>query len=283
MTATRVTEDVLKLAVDHVLRHQIGAMMRLGRRLINVAVAVLQPRSFSFTPLTAPPCPAAPCSAPPVGCPGFETDMFEYKQIFNPLETIPRKTGTNDQHMPSGLSTGKTKAFPSQVPTSGPTLVCLWETIFPDMPCVKKNSRRQKRHRSTGQQPGTKSKCGPTDKPVVRRRSCSSMRLRSYCLRSCFRRDVEDGCSHCLGVESERTCLGRTALPRLRPAPAPPCTAPPRPAALARRAPPRPSLYMGCPCFGFDKFMRNLSRVLWRLPLMLRMSLKKSGAHFKVL
>ena len=110
------------------------------------------------------------------------------------------------------------------------------------MPCIEKFTEANKR-RSTGQQPGTKSAHSPSDKPRINRLStgCQPRVLFFHLfpyefLFVCFRRDINQSCIRCPGVQEGRLTLGPikpsvSRFTQLCPAP-PPCRAPPKPTRL---------------------------------------------------
>ena len=114
---------------------------------------------------------------------------------------------------------------------------------------ARKGLIETERHRSTCQQPGTKSGRRPANKPVINR-SSTARRVSRFGLHGISYVHASGETSRTvvfgdLGVGNERSCPERTATPRIRPAPPcpaqPPCSAPPCP------APPRPARGM----FGF--------------------------------
>ena len=124
------------------------------------------------------------------------------------------------------------------------------KTFFPRHALHEKGSQRQKKRRSTGQQPGTKSASRPADKPRINRWSTAGQPRALF-----FHRFTSDFACSCFWETFKRRvsdALGgtRQACPRgeqfcwhpVLPDPAPP----------TRRAP-RPDPPVLCPGFGLDR------------------------------
>ena len=132
--------------------------------------------------------------------------------------------------------------------------------IFPEVPRMKRVYKNKKRRRSTGQQSGTKSACGPADTPVVNRSSTARCVPRSGLHWISFVRASEET-SRTVAYGALEGKDGRLVVSLAhRPAaatsrPDPPRPAPPRsPRPPCRRAPSRPGPPMVCLGFGLYKY-----------------------------
>ena len=110
---------------------------------------------------------------------------------------------------------------------------------FPDMPCMKKVYKDNYRRRYTGQQPGTKSGRGPTDKPRKNRLSTAGFVPPSVYMG--FRLFVLPETRPGGFSTMVRKVRGTAAFWANRPVGVPSCPSPPRPAAPPCAAPPRPA------------------------------------------
>ena len=115
---------------------------------------------------------------------------------------------------------------------------------FPDMPCMKR-AYKDKRRRSTGQQPGAMSASRPADKPRVNRGFCSPAGLNRMSLVRASEEMFGTIVFDALGDTRDGFFLrGETCRrPML---PGSPCPAAPLCAA-------RPDPPLACPGFGFDR------------------------------